>query len=67
MDDFADRHHLSGEVEILKRGACVEKDQQKALNSVTLPQEKQAVEDEKKVGFWGQSKAVKSSRRGTFL
>ncbi|KAI9787477.1 MAG: hypothetical protein M1839_000006 [Geoglossum umbratile] len=60
---FANRHHLSSEVHILQRGARVEKDQQKAFSNPDFPeQEREALEGEKEVGFWGQSKALKSSR-----
>ena len=62
MAIFANRHHLSSEVYIIQRGACVEKDQKKALSDPNFPaQEKKALEDEKKIGFWRQSKALKSS------
>jgi hypothetical protein len=68
MKLFSDRHHLSSEVEIFQRGACLEKDQKKALlDRPFSTQEEKAVKDEKKVGFWGQSKALKSSRRRTFF
>jgi hypothetical protein len=63
MTVLADRHHLSNEVNILQRGAYFEKDQERALSDPTFPAlEKEAVKDEKNVGFWGQSKALKSSR-----
>jgi hypothetical protein len=68
MDVLADRHDLSSEVGILRRGAYVEKDQQTALSDPAFPaQEKKAVEGEKIVGFWGQSKALKSSRLQNIL
>lgn len=68
MVAFADRHHLSGEVDIFRRGARVEKDQEMALSDPTFPaQEKKAVEDQDTIRFWGQSKALKSSRSQNVL
>ncbi len=60
---MARRHNLSDEIEILRRGAYFEKDQQRAMSDQTFPaREKDAVKDERNVGFWGQSKSLKSGR-----